>query len=531
MLGEKVIKRESSVFLQISAGILLAGGLLYLYWPVLSRLILSLADSEDYSYGLLLPLVSGYIVYLKLPRLRAGWRPSWAGLLVMALGLFLFVVGELAAELYTTRFSFVVVLAGLVLLAGGWGLLRLLAFPLILLVLMLPLPELITNKLTLPLQLVSSTLAGWFLNFLGVPVFRQGNIIDLGTRQLQIVKACSGLRYILPLLAFGALFCYFYQRRLWKVAVLLVSLIPLAIFANALRVAAMGLYPSLVEGFWHGFSGWLIFLFCLGALALINQLLNYLWPLPAGSLPPPAGPAEKIGSRQSAISNEVDVSPAIPILTLPSGEPQSIKVTPYLLSALALVLLAIPLMHRAAMAPPVPLKQSFEDFPLQVGPWQGRFTPVDPEMVKLTQSHAHLSADFTNPEQGPVSVWIAYYETQKKAGGFVHSPKGCLIASGWRFLDSGFYEIGPGRRVNYLLAEQMGTRLVVFYWYMQRGRWLTSEYWNKFYMGYDGLLKRRTDGAMVRLIAPAGDDVPGAQKRLAEFARMLAPVLQNYIPD
>jgi EpsI family protein len=191
------------------------------------------------------------------------------------------------------------------------------------------------------------------------------------------------------------------------------------------------------------------------------------------------------------------------------------------------VVLALPLMHRAASAPRCPLSRALKDFSLQVGPWQGRLTPVDPEMVKLTQSHAHLSLDFVNPQHGPVSLWIAYYETQKKAGGFVHSPKGCLIATGWQFQQTGLYEIAPGKPVNYLLAEQMGSRMVVFYWYLQRGRWLTSEYWNKFYMGYDGLLKRRTDGAIIRLIAPAGDDVPAAQKRLAEFARLLAPVLQR----
>jgi len=151
-------------------------------------------------------------------------------------------------------------------------------------------------------------------------------------------------------------------------------------------------------------------------------------------------------------------------------------------------------------------------------------------MVRLTQSHAHLNVDYVNPDHGVVNLWIAYYETQKKAGGFVHSPKGCLIASGWRFLESGTYEIAPGLPVNYLLAEQMGTRMVVFYWYLQRGRWLTSEYWNKFYMALDGLTRRRTDGALVRLITPAGEDIPAAQKRLAGFAAILVQTLNDFIP-
>jgi EpsI family protein len=142
-----------------------------------------------------------------------------------------------------------------------------------------------------------------------------------------------------------------------------------------------------------------------------------------------------------------------------------------------------------------------------------------------------LSAEYTNPQHGPVSLWIAYYETQKKAGGFVHSPKGCLTASGWQTLDTGIYQIAPGQPVNYLLVEKMGTRMVVFYWYLQRGRWLTSEYFNKFYMGYDGLLRRRTDGALIRLVTPAGNDLPGAQERLDSFARQLSPIIQKFIPN
>jgi EpsI family protein len=324
-------------------------------------------------------------------------------------------------------------------------------------------------------------------------------------RQLQIVKACSGLRYILPLLALGLIFCYFFQRRWWKAGVLLVFLVPLAMVANALRVTAMALYPPMLQGFWHGFSGWLIFLFCLGALAGLNGLLNRLWPPRPGSHPPQ--------DRGEASAPRL------------AGNP-----LPHLAAALALLLLAIPLVHRAASAPPVPLKRSFAAFPLQIGPWRGKITPVDPEMVRLTQSHAHLNVDYVNPDHGVVNLWIAYYETQKKAGGFVHSPKGCLIASGWRFLESGTYEIAPGRPVNYLLAEQMGTRMVVFYWYLQRGRWLTSEYWNKFYMALDGLTRRRTDGALIRLITPAGEDLPAAQKRLAGFAQSMAPVLSEFIP-
>lgn len=492
----------------------LAMGVLYLYWPVLAKLISNLAHSEDDSFGLLLPLVSGYIIYLKWPEIRRRpWQPSWAGLVVLAFGLSIYIVGELAAELYTTRFSFVVVLTGLLCLAGGWKLVRLLGFPLLLLVLMLPLPELITNKLTLPLQLISSQFATDILQLLGIPVLRQGNIIDLGTRQLQVVSACSGLRYILALLALGCIYCYFYQRRTWKVTVLLAALVPMAILANSLRVTSMAFFPSLLKGFWHGFSGWLIFLFCLAALAMLDWVLNKIWPqtIPATS--------------------HIAESSRNPLVTEDSRRMPTTPVSRYLLAGLALVILAIPVFNRVSVASPVSLRQSFDHFPRQFGQWHGHLEYIDPEMVKATRSQAHLNMAFSDANGRIISLWIAFYQSQKKAGGFVHSPKGCLPASGWDTVGAGIYKIAPSLAVNYMLVEKMGSRLVVFYWYVQRGRWLSSEYLNKFYMGYDGLIRGRTDGAIIRLITPAGKNVEAAQECLASFARQLAKVLPDFIPD
>ena len=278
---DKIISRLVPVTMAV-----LALAVLWFYWPVLTKLFGDLAENEDYSFGLLLPLVSGYIIYLKLPQLRTYlWRPSWLGLGFIALGFALYIVGELGADLYVPRVSGLIVITGLLFLMGGWGLVRLLGFPLFLLLLMFPLPGLLTKQLTMPLQLISSRLATAMLQMVGIPAFCQGNVIDLGVRQMQMVEACSGLRYILALLALGVIFCYFFQRRLWKILLLFVVLIPSAIVANAFRVMAMGIIPALqVPGFWHAFSGWLIFVFCLGILSLINWICNKIQPLSA--LPP-----------------------------------------------------------------------------------------------------------------------------------------------------------------------------------------------------------------------------------------------------
>jgi exosortase D (VPLPA-CTERM-specific) len=480
---------------------------IWFYWPVLAKLVVHLADDEDNSFGLLLPLVSAYIVYLKLPQIKSYlWRPSWVGLLFLSLGVALYIVGELGADLYVPRVSFVVVITGLLFLMGGWGLVRLLLFPLFLLILTFPLPGLLTKQLTMPLQLISSRLATGMLQMVGIPAFCQGNVIDLGVRQMQMVEACSGLRYILALFALGVIFCYFFQRRLWKILLLLMILIPSAIVANAFRVMGMGIFPVLQQpGFWHVFSGWLIFVFCLGILSLINWIFNKIQPLSA--IPPdPFAPPTPAPRRALAIES-------------------------YLVLAVVLVCLGGPIATRAARAPATELLQSFDSFPMELGSWHGQFVYIDPEMVAATQSDAHLNAEFKHPIQPPVSLWIAYYKTQKKAGGFVHSPKLCLTGGGWTQLNTGITQIAKDKNVNYMILEQMGNRTVVYYWYLQRGRWFTNEYLNKLYMVLDGLTRRRTDGALVRLITPAQPNVEEARKRLDAFALKLSQVLPNFIPN
>jgi exosortase len=250
---------------QLIAGVSLIGLILGFYSPVLISLVSSLFVNDDYSFGLLLPLVSGYIIYQKWALIRQiPINPSWLGLIIIFLGFSLYLAGELITDLYTTRVSFVIVLSGVAYLLGGGKMLRVLAFPFFLLFFMIPLPNFVISQLNLPLQLLSSQLATDILHAIGIAAVRQGNVIELGVRQLQVVAACSGLRYILSLGALGIIFCYFYQRRAWKVAILLIAIVLGAIIANSLRIAAIAVFPIIQEGFWHYFSGWLIFIFLFG---------------------------------------------------------------------------------------------------------------------------------------------------------------------------------------------------------------------------------------------------------------------------
>lgn len=484
-------------------GAVLAGVLLWAYFPIIDNLVSQLLKEEDFTFGLMMPLISGYIAYQKWPQIRVcSKRPTWMGLLVLAVGLILFIFGEVSTDLYIPRLSLVVSIIGVILLIGGWQITRVLWFPIILLVVMMPLPQFIMSQLTLPLQMISSRLAFEILQLLGISVVLQGNIINLGVRHLLVVEACSGFRYILPLMQMGLIYCYFYQARFWKAAILLLTLIPAAIIANALRVAAMGIFSVLEQGFWHAFSGWLIYVFCLGFLMLLNKILGFHEPqaIEEVCLPSPRGEIAGGSSRYPV----------------------------YLIFAIFTVIIAGFFAQTVGNIPPMPLRQSFDNFPLQLGPWEGNRSYIDPKMFAATGASTYLNVDFRDAKQEPVALWIAYYENQK-AHGSVHSPFTCLVGGGWKLIETGRSELSPSLPIRYMVIEQGGVKYLLYYWYLQRGRWLTSEYLNKFFLSYDGLFSRRADGALIRLVTPINSDLTSAQERLTIFAKLLVPVLPQFM--
>jgi exosortase D (VPLPA-CTERM-specific) len=499
-----MLLKDKSLHIFIFLHTLLLVALVWVYRPVLTHLFTRLATNEDYSYGLLIPVVSAYIVYLKWPQLRRlPWRPAWGGLGMLAAGMLLYLLGVLSTDLYSPALAFILSLGGLVFLAGGWKALRVLAFPLVLLFFMIPLPQFLTQKITLPLQLLSSKLATGIFHLFGVAAVRQGNVIDLGVRQLQVVAACSGLRYILALVALGVIFCYFYQPRPWKAALLIMSVIPAAIFANALRVAGMGVYPALQEGFWHGFTGWLIFVFCFGCLLMVNKVLTWR-ESKTGRPPAPPNPGAVVAS--------------------PVSKPASAP----LVAGLVLIMGAGWLGLWLGDIPAVPLKQPLDRFPMQLGDWQGKASAIDPVMFKATGASTYLNADYVDGDNHTINLWIAYYDNQK-GGGSVHSPFSCLTGSGWSLLREETTEIAPGKPVKVMLMEQGGQKYLVYYWYLQRGRWLTSEYWNKLLLSYDGLTRRRADGALIRLITHMDKEKNVPQERLKGFTQLLIPMLPQFM--
>jgi len=254
-------------------GALLAAG----YAPVLWRL--AQQWEGDMGHGVFVPVISAYLVWRKREELLAVKpAPSWLGLAVVLYGGLQLYIATLGAELFLARTAFIITLVGVVLLLGGPELVRKLAFPLFLLLFMVPIPAVVYNAITFPLQLLASRLAGDALMLLQIPVLREGNILELPEQRLSVVEACSGIRSLLSLSFLCLVYGYFFEKRNWVRVVLFAATVPIAILANASRVTLTGILtevkPELAEGFFHSASGWVIFMVALFALIAFHQALS-----------------------------------------------------------------------------------------------------------------------------------------------------------------------------------------------------------------------------------------------------------------
>src|ERR1022692_1771560 len=255
------------------------GALLLLsYAPVLWRLVRQWDSDPDMGHGFFVPLVVGFIVWQKRAELLAlKPAPNWWGLaVVLYAGLQLW-IATLGAELFLARTAFVISIVGIVLLLGGTAWVRALAFPLFLLFFMIPIPTVVYNSITFPLQLLASRVSTQALDLMQIPVLREGNVLELAEQKLSVVEACSGIRSLLSLTFLSLVYGYFFESKVWMRVVLFVSTIPIAIVANGSRVTLAGIMtqvkPELAEGVFHTASGWVIFMVALVILMLFHQAI------------------------------------------------------------------------------------------------------------------------------------------------------------------------------------------------------------------------------------------------------------------
>ena len=252
----------------------------WMYGSVLKGLVLQWWNDPDYGHGFFVPIFSAYILWRQRdPWLAAKSKPSNFGLVVMLGAVCLLLIGSLGAELFTSRFSLLLLLAGMVLFLSGWEKLRVVAFPLCFLILMIPIPAIIYNQITFPMQLLASRWASAILELIGVPVLRDGNILVLSNYSLEVVEACSGIRSLMSLIALAVAYGYLAEPRNWARYTLAVLMVPIALFTNAIRITVAGVLAhrfgsTAAEGFLHEFSGWVIFLSAILLMFVSQRILR-----------------------------------------------------------------------------------------------------------------------------------------------------------------------------------------------------------------------------------------------------------------
>ncbi|HET9099929.1 MAG TPA: exosortase A [Acidobacteriaceae bacterium] len=263
-------------------GCVLIGGLMAaIYAGVLIKLVTDWWQIPDFSHGFLVPVFSAYLVWTKRKALaETAVSPSWSGVVVVAGGLVVLFLGVYGAEMFLSRLSLVILLAGLVLSFGGRQLLRELRFPLLVLLLAIPIPAILYSQITFPLQILASKLAADLLPLFGVPVLREGNVIQLPSMTLEVAEACSGIRSLMSLFALSVFFGYFLERSVARRTILALASIPIAIAANAVRIFGTGMCvqywnPDKAQGFFHEFSGWVMFLVSFGCLFLVHWAMDW----------------------------------------------------------------------------------------------------------------------------------------------------------------------------------------------------------------------------------------------------------------
>lgn len=251
-----------------------------LYAGIIRKLIVDWSNDPNYSHGFLIPFISAYFIWQKRDELRQMVsKPSPWGLLLLFSGLALLLVGTLSGEYFTTRLSMIVVLAGVVAFAKGFAFLRAIAFPFGFLIFMIPLPYLVYDIVAFPLKMIVSKYSVDFLNIIGVPILREGNILHLPQTTLEVADACSGIRSMISLLALSAAMGYIFLNGFVRRAVLVLMAIPIAVLANGVRVIGTGLLAvryggRVAEGFFHELAGLVIFGVALVLMGVVMTILG-----------------------------------------------------------------------------------------------------------------------------------------------------------------------------------------------------------------------------------------------------------------
>lgn len=507
----------------------------FVFWGGIENLLHRWLNEENYSHGILIPLISIYFIWQQRFKLTIqAFNPSWFSLIIVLIAFVFLLIGEITALYLVIHYALLAVLFSIIIATTGWNPLKYFLGPLFLLALSIPLPYFLEAGLSSNLQLISSQLGVQVIQMLNIPVFLEGNIIDLGSYKLQVVEACSGLRYLFPLMSFGFIAAYLYHVELWKRLLIFLSTIPITILMNSFRIAVVGILVNswgieMAEGFIHDFEGWILFVICAAILLLEMKLLT------------------KVGQKSNSLFDVFMTEPNIESITKNAADKAVIKRTiskPLIVISFMLAVMFIIINLVDERDEQIPERKELILFPLTIGTWNGEHGRLTSETIKSLKLSDYLTANFQvtvdyqgQKKQDSVNLYVAYYESQRK-GASPHSPKVCVPGGGWeitqisRKIITDYLEAGI-LHYNRVVIQKGEERQLIYYWFQQRGRLIANEYLMKWYLFLDAIQKNRTDGALVRLATPIKptEKMSDADQRLKIFINDVGNLLPEYIPD
>ena len=520
------LPKDRNANLAFGALLLVILAFVWMYWQYFPMLW-GRWNTEDSNYCMLIPVLFAYLAYQAKDSIQhqmGGW--VWPAYLLLGLTGFFYIAGRLGSlETLVYGSMWLAVVSASVALLGSRAL-KPLGIPLIVLAFAVPAPPFINRILTFRLRLVSSKLSMPFFEGLGVPAFREGNIIDLGVTQLQVVDACSGLRYFFPILVIGLVIGFLYHRSWWERLIVLALSVPVAVVANSLRIVAMGLAaksisPEFIDGWFHEASGFGVFFVAVFLLSLISVGLKKI--------------------RKRFIPSREDENAAEDGRGAGAGQSPGSGVSfkkPIHLVLMALILVGVSSLGNGLVrSQSVPERMSLQSFPTSIGAWKGEQRTLSKEILDALWADDYVTGTYRNTNTGNVlHLLIPYYEYQTTQH-TAHAPASCLLGGGFGLQSKRVLppeqQTGRGFPVHQMVLQKGEMRLLSNFWFEQRGRVITSEYLNKWYLFWDGLTRQRTDGALVRaeMVLGPNQSVARGQDLLDGFLVELKDILPAYVPE
>ncbi len=530
------IQRSNQNLIKTAA---IAAALGFLYATVLTKLGRDWWTDENYSHGLLVPFVIAIIVWKEWSGLESIKKnPSrWLGIATVAAAFFLLLAGTLGAELFTQRVSLVLMIAGVIIYLFGPKILGLLAVPFALLLLAIPIPQIVFNRIAFPLQIWASQMAVWGIRVFDVPTLRSGNVIDILPRgatqtiSLEVVEACSGIRSLMTLVTLALILAYFTRRDdcsgtanfstrdFWRAVVLMLSAIPIAVVTNAARVTATGVFTyyygkQATESSLHEMSGWLVYVVALALLIAANLFLK------------------KFQRRDTEMQSELSIrdTPSI------NDRRPAISNQPVWPLVAAIVVGGIAITYFLTLGEVKVEHRPLTELSATLGDWRqsGSEIKFSAEVESVLKTSDYTMREYSLPDGRIANLYIGFYNSQR-SGATYHSPQNCLPGAGWVLKDPQYIDIpttdGRTFKANRYIIENGSYNEVMIYWYQGRGRTEASEYRDKVNTIWDSVTRRRTDGAMVRVMTSVGADESEAVRIATDLSSKLAENLSPFVPE